>query len=195
MFFILLELFNCETNYEKYCKGTASITEDCFIAKYYEDKPDDTYCCFIKGEVNNLNISECQIFYKEEYKNLEKVKENYKNLGFSQIYIYCDELFSSSYCNNYNPLNENECFERITLYQKYQGFQCCYGEYVFNKEKFKYCNFLDKEIEKLIKEEIKTIEKEYNIKYKLECGDDYYFHNINYYLFYLILLIINIIIQ
>ena len=31
-------------------------------------------------------------------------------------------------------------------------------------------------------------------KSKLECGDEYYFHNINYYLFYLIL-IINIIIQ
>ena len=82
MFFILLELFNSESNYEKYCKGSASIFEDCYIEKYYEDKPDDTFCCFIKGEVNNLNISECQIFYREEYKNLEKVKENYKNLFF-----------------------------------------------------------------------------------------------------------------
>ena len=115
MFFILLELFNSESNYEKYCKGSASIFEDCYIEKYYEDKPDDTYCCFIKEEVNNLNISECQIFYREEYKNLEKVKENYKNLGFSEISIDCGELFSSSNCNLYNPSNENECFERTTL--------------------------------------------------------------------------------
>ena len=56
----------------------------------------------------------------------------------------------------------------------------------------KYCSLIEKEMQKFYKNEIKSIEKEFNLKYKLECGDDYYFLNINYYLFYLIL-IINII--
>ena len=197
LFLILLELFNSQSDYENNCKGSASTYEDCYNLIKNDNKPYNSYCCFINGELNDLKISECQILYSEEYNNLEKVKDNFKNIGFSEISIDCEEDRPNSDldlddCFYENPSNEKVCFEKTTSYEKEQGYQCCYIQYKDVEYLFKFCDLFDKEEQKQIKKEIKSIEKEYNVEIKLECGDEYYFYNINYYLFYLIL-IINII--
>ena len=50
IFFILLELFNCESYYEKQCQGSASKYEDCYNLIKNIEKPEDSFCCFIKGK-------------------------------------------------------------------------------------------------------------------------------------------------
>ena len=204
LFLILLELFNSQNDYENNCKGNASTYEDCYNLIKNDNKPYNSYCCFINGELNDLKISECQILYSEEYNNLEKVKDNFKNIGFSEISINCDydrldnnDLNLLDDCYYENPSNKYECFEKTTSYDKEKGYECCYIQFEFKDYKDygindKFCILLDKEMQKLYKDEIKTLEKEFNIKYTLKCGDEYYFHNISYYLFYIIL-IINII--
>ena len=70
IFFILLELFNFQNDYENNCKGSASLKEDCYNLVINDIKPSNSYCCFINGKLNDLKISECQILYSEEYYNL-----------------------------------------------------------------------------------------------------------------------------
>ena len=60
---ILLEMFNSQSDYENNCKGSALTYEDCYNLIKNDNKPKNSYCCFINGELNDLKISECRIFY------------------------------------------------------------------------------------------------------------------------------------
>ena len=189
MFLVLFVFIICESDYENNCKGNATTKKDCFNKIKNYNKPNDFYCCFYRKEMTDLNISECQIITKDEYDNMKDFFKNFeKDNDFKKLSIDCglEDDYSSNeedepfVCESIKPLNEYDCFEKMTKNQKAHGYRCCYYEvkgYIVSDENkellsdYKFCTLLSYDMYNEYQNDL-SINKERGIDMILHCDFD-----------------------
>ena len=97
IFFILflsLEIIFCEDNVTR-CIGGSSSVDECKKLLSDNEKLNNNHCCLFTGYLKNNYDSECRLLDENEYENVDLVKSDFIDKGYTDVNIDCKSYYFS----------------------------------------------------------------------------------------------------